>query len=136
MPDTGKIYGRGVAFPPRVGPDGRLAYSEGAENVRQNIRVILLTEPRERIMQPEFGGGLRRFLFQPNTAGTHRIIEETIRTALGRWEPRISLEGLDVRPDPEEERRAVATIRYRLIATGDTETIELTVPVSATGVPA
>ena len=136
MPNAGKIFGRGLAFPFQVGADGRLAFSEGAENIRQSIRIILLTEPRERIMRPEFGGGLRRFLFQPNTAATHRVIEEAIRTALGRWEPRIALDGVDVRGDPEEERRAVATIRYRLIATGDVETTELTVPVSATGVPA
>ena len=136
MAGGGSIFGRGMAFPPQIGPNGRIACSEGAENIRQNIRIILLTEPRERIMLPEFGGGLRRFLFQPNTAATHRVIEETIRTALGRWEPRIAIEAVDVGPDPDEERRAVATIRYRQVATGAADSTELSIPVSATGVPA
>ena len=59
-----------MSFPPRVGPDGRVAWSEGEVNVREAIRIILMTEPRERLRLPEFGGGLSRFLFEPNTV-TH-----------------------------------------------------------------
>ena len=40
-----QVYGRGIAFPPRVDARGRLAYSEGVDNVRESIRLILLTEP-------------------------------------------------------------------------------------------
>lgn len=128
-----KLYGRGIAFPPRIGPDGRLAYSDGPENVRESIRIILLTEPQERIMRPDFGGGLNRFLFQPNTPATHRLIEETITTSLGRWERRIALEGVDVGPDAEDPATARATLRYRLVATGLAEALSLAVPVGGTG---
>ena len=61
MPQTdAQLIGRGVAFPPRVDAEGRLASSEGAQHVRESIRIILSTERRERVMFPEFGGGLRR----------------------------------------------------------------------------
>jgi len=137
MSDRGaSLFGRGVAFPPRVGPDGRMAYSEGPDNIAQSIRVILMTEQGERIMRPDFGAGLGKFLFEPNTAATHRLIEERIRTALGRWEPRIALDGVDVFEDADAPRRAIATIRYRLIATGVAERIDLSVSVAANGVPA
>jgi uncharacterized protein len=56
MSDTGRILGRGISFPPRVGPDGRVAWSEGDVNVREAIRIILLTEQRERLRLPAFGG--------------------------------------------------------------------------------
>ena len=134
--DPGTLFGRGMAFPPRVGADGRMAYSEGADNVAQSIMVILMTDQQERIMRPDFGAGLGKFLFQPNTAATHRLIEDRITVSLGRWEPRIALEGVDVGPDPKEPRRAIATIRYRLIATGVSQQLDLTVPVAASGVPA
>ena len=88
--DAGKILGRGMSFPPRVGPDGRIAWSEGEANVRESIRVILMTETRERIMLPEFGGGLGRYLFEPNTVSTRSQIRERILKALERWEPRIA----------------------------------------------
>jgi phage baseplate assembly protein W len=136
MADEGRIFGRGVAFPPRVGPDGRIAFSVGAENVRQSIRVILLTEPGERIMHPAFGGGLQRFLFQPNTAATHRLIEETIQVALGRSEPRLRLDAVDVGPDPAEDRAAIAMIRYTLVATGVADSVGLRVPLGGSGGPA
>lgn len=125
--DEGTLFGRGIAFPPQVDADGRFAWSEGADNVRQSIRVILLTEPRERVMLPEFGGGLRRFLFQPNTPATHRLIEESITLALGRSEPRIRLDGVDVSEDPDDDRAAIADIRYTLIATRSSEQIKLRV---------
>src|SRR5437868_5805577 len=50
--------GQGLSFPPRVGADGRLAWSAGEENVREAIRVILMTELTERLMSEEFGCGL------------------------------------------------------------------------------
>jgi phage baseplate assembly protein W len=111
------VLGRGFAFPPRVGPDGRWAWSAGAENIRESIRVILLTEAGERVMLRDFGGGLKQFLFRPNTTSTHRLIEKQISDALERWEPRIRLESVDVQASADDPQTAVATIRYRFVAT-------------------
>ena len=58
--DPGRIFGRGVAFPPHVGPDGNMEWSEGEVNIRQAIEVILKTEERERLNLPTFGGGPRQ----------------------------------------------------------------------------
>jgi len=125
--DAGKIFGRGIAFPPRIDGEGRLASSEGAENVRESIRIILLTEPRERVMRPELGGGLRRYLFQPNTVATRRLIQEAIVQSVGRWEPRVRLGSVRVEEDPEDPQAAVATLRYRLIATQASDQLRLRV---------
>ena len=51
---------------------GGLAYAAGPEKVRQSIHLILDTEPGERIMRPDFGCGLRRYLMKPNTTATAR----------------------------------------------------------------
>lgn len=115
--DAGRIFGRGMSFPPRVGPDGRMAWSEGEDNVCEAIRIILLTEQRERLMLADFGGGLKAFLFEPNTVTTRHSIEDRIGKALARWEPRIAVEAVDVEADATDARVVVATIRYRLVAT-------------------
>ena len=39
--DEGRVFGRGISFPPRVGPDGRVAWSAGPYNIREMIRVVL-----------------------------------------------------------------------------------------------
>ena len=53
---------------------------------RQNLKMIILTSPGERIMHPKFGVGLRRYLFMNNTQSTlsdiNRKIEEQVRTYL------------------------------------------------------
>ena len=36
-----------------------------AEEVKQNFKNLLLTAPGERMMNPDFGVGLRNFLFEP-----------------------------------------------------------------------
>ena len=120
------LLGGGISFPPRIGPDGRFALSSGAANVRESIRVILSTERRERVMLPRYGGGLAPYLFQPNIPSTHTLIEDRIRQALRRWEPRIELESVRVAASTEDPREAIATVRYRLVATGDAGRLDLT----------
>ena len=112
------IYGQGLSFPPRVGADGRLVWSVGEENVRESIRLILLTEPRERLMREEFGCGLRQFLFEPNTPGTRALIRERTVRNLERWEPRVRIEDGTVDPNPADERLIAITIVFRMVATG------------------
>jgi uncharacterized protein len=125
--DDGARFGRGISFPPRIGADGRVAWSAGPENIREAIRVILLTELEERLMLPQLGGGLKRYLFQPNTVSTHRLIQRTITQALGRWEPRISVESVEVELDAEDPQAALATLRYRLVATQAADQLTLRV---------
>ena len=128
--DNDRLFGQGIAFPPRIGADGRLAWSAGAQNVRESIEIILLTEPKERLMLPEFGGGLASFLYEPNITATHRLIEERIRQSLKRWDGRVKLEDVQVRAEPAHPESAVATLRYQLVATGQSDTLTLTVPLS------
>ena len=125
--NPGTLYGRGIAFPPRVGGDGRVAWSEGETNVRESIRIILLTEERERLRLPEFGGGLGRYLFEPNTATTRQLILDRIQRALGEWEPRIRVVSVTVDAAESDSQSAIATITYRLVATGIVERVSLSV---------
>lgn len=123
--DPGKLFGRGMGFPPRVGADGRVTWSEGEANVRDCLRILLLTEPRERMRLAGFGGGLTRFLFEPNTPATRQNIRETIEDTIKRWEPRVRIDSVTVDADPADEQGAVATIAFRLVATQSLERVTL-----------
>jgi phage baseplate assembly protein W len=127
MLDAGRLFGRGISFPPRVGPDGRVAWSEGEVNVREAIRIILMTEPRERLRLPEFGAGLGRFLFEPNTVTTRQLLQDRITKTLAEWEPRVRIESVAVEPDPIDPQAALATITYKLVATQVRERVSVTV---------
>src|SRR5262245_47459382 len=123
MIDAGRLFGRGISFPPRVGADGRMVWSEGEANVREAIRIILMTEQRERLRLPEFGGSLGRFLFEPNTVTTRHLIQDRVTKTLVEWEPRIRVESVAVEPDRTDPQAAIATITYKLVATQTRERV-------------
>jgi phage baseplate assembly protein W len=125
--DPGKILGRGIGFPPRVGADGRMQWSVGETNVRESIRIILLTEQRERVRLSEFGGGLAQFLFEPNNVATRHLLEDRITKALAQWEPRVRIDSVTVDPSPDSPQEAIATISYKLVATQVRERVSLNV---------
>jgi uncharacterized protein len=114
--DDGAIYGRGISFPPRLGINGRWAWSAGGQNIREAIQVILLTIPGERLLLTSFGGRLKKYLFEPNTVASRRQMQEEIVRAVTQWEPRVSLDTVTVEGDPTDARVAVVTINYRLVA--------------------
>src|SRR3954465_6789426 len=124
--DPGQVLGRGIAFPPKIGPDGRGGFSAGGQNVRESIEIILRTEQRERLRAPRFGGGLAAYLFEPNTPATWRGLEERIQQARTLWEPRVAVDAITVLADPDDETAAIATIDYHLVATQAPGTATLT----------
>jgi len=126
-------FGKSLGFPPRVGSDGRMRWSQGETNIRESIRIVLSTDKSERIALPDFGAGLMRFLFEPNNTATHARISHAITAALARWEPRVAVESVDVAADPEDRTSAIATIGYRLVATGASERTSVAVPIGAAG---
>jgi hypothetical protein len=42
--------------------DGRLSWPPLEQSVAWQIRVVLLTQPGEQLMRPEYGAGIERFL--------------------------------------------------------------------------
>ena len=123
-------FGKSVAFPPRVDGSGRMLWSEGERNIQESIAIILRTDPNERVGLPRFGAGLTAFLFEPNNAATHARIAHAIDTALKALEPRIAVDTVDVSADPKANETAIATIAYRLVATGAAQSVALDVPLA------
>ena len=66
--------------------------SNGYENnqtiiavIEQNLKMILLTSPGERIMDPNFGVGMKRFLFEQNNASTYSVIRARIKRQVKQY---------------------------------------------------
>lgn len=131
MANSAEFYGRSVGFPPRVGTDGRVLWSEGELNVRESICIILQTRPGERLRRPDFGCGLDRYLFEPNNISTLRLIQEEVKRAITRWEPRVRLNDVQVATNPFDQRAVDITIYYTLIATQSRERLNMTFALQA-----
>tara|TARA_B000000557_G_scaffold201347_2_gene166580 strand:- start:6328 stop:6720 length:393 start_codon:yes stop_codon:yes gene_type:complete len=66
-----------------------------ADAVHQDLRILLLTTPGERVMDPLFGVGLKRFLFQPLVLGTLGDIEVRIRNQVKKYLNFITIVNID-----------------------------------------
>jgi uncharacterized protein len=111
------IIGRGADFPLRPNAAGGLRLVGGDEKIRQSIWLILSTAPGEREMRPEFGCGINDVLFDANTARLRGIVEEKVREALARWEPRIDVVEVRAETPPEGRNHLLIRIDYRVRAT-------------------
>lgn len=112
---TLRYLGSGWSFPVAPGPARTLELAQGPDKVQQSIRIILETEPGERIMRPTFGCGLRRYLMKPNTVATRSLIERDVVQALAQWEPRIRLDAVSATPgdDPALVVLAISYVHVR-----------------------
>ena len=104
-----------------------MLWSSGEDNIRESIRIILLTEPGERLYRPDFGAGLGRYLFEPNVVATHVAIADSISRALTSLGAAHPCRPVEVVADPVNAEAAIATISYTLVATQQRERLSLSV---------
>lgn len=116
--------GRHLAFPFRIGTDGRTATpADLPEHIRGEVIQLLLTAQGERPFLPSFGAGLRRLVFQRNDDATAGITKALVSQNLSRWlGQRITVELLDV---SAEDATLNVDLRYRIIATGEVISVRL-----------
>jgi uncharacterized protein len=113
------ILGSGVAFPLRVDRRGGLALVRAEEDITEAITIILGTAPGERPMRPEFGCGIHNYIFETVDAYTMARLEQEIRIAIDRWEPRIDLIDVDFGLDRVDHGEVVIEISYVVRTTND-----------------
>jgi len=106
--------------------NGELRFPTLEESVRQSIKVILQTRPGEQLMRQEFGGGLERFVNEPNNLTTQRRIRDLIVESLRRWEPRIDVDRVEVTEAPDRPSHLNVQLMYRLKRTGGSAQLGLT----------
>lgn len=66
--------------------------------IKGNLKQLLLTEQGERVMLPEYGLSLRRFLFQPLDKETFELIKEEIVFNIAKYVPGVLLKRVRVVP--------------------------------------
>jgi phage baseplate assembly protein W len=116
--DSAKDFlGVGWAFPPCTAQDGSTATASYEEDVRQAVWIILSTDWGERVMRPEFGAGLRSFVFGPLSQTVLQQVQTRVQQALVTWEPRINVEQVNVTFDPNDPGKLLIAITYRVRVT-------------------
>ena len=119
------------AFPFRIDSVSQQAALTNYEtHVDQMIRQVLLTSPGERVDLPDFGCGLRRVLFSPNSDAMAATTQVLVLQALNKWlAGQIQVQQVTVvppstAPDPAQ---LLIQIDYLLLETQTTKTMLLPV---------
>ena len=116
------MSGRHLAFPFRIGTDGRTATPPTVpDHVKGEVIQLLLTNPGERPFLPAFGGGLRRLVFEANSDVTAALAKSTITQAITRWlKTRVELTALEVE---NRDATMLVGLQYTVIATGERQAL-------------
>lgn len=86
----------GAPYPITRHPLGLLRAQKGVNQVKSDMLVLLLTEPGERVMLPDFGTPLKQFFFEQNDSFIVERVREVIANSIRRWEPRIAITAIEV----------------------------------------
>lgn len=108
------FLGRGWRFPLEPDASGRLGYVEGAANIEQSLRILLLTALGERVMRPTFGCVAPRLVFAPGSVQYLRLLETSVREAVRDWEPRVTLDDVAAEALRDDETHVNVSIAYRI----------------------
>ncbi len=119
MPKTSDFVG--FRYPIIKTPKGYFAKGRGVDQIKADLLILLLTSPGERVNLPDFGTPLKDLIFDPNDATLANRANAMVAKAITDWEPRISVDQIEVKTGAEREilspddnlteRDAILTIR-------------------------
>lgn len=69
--------------------------------LKSNLINFLLTDKGERVLNPDFGIGLRSLLFEQATQDTKDQIDYLIRKGIADWFPELVINTLTISPTPD-----------------------------------
>lgn len=133
----------GVPYPITRHPRGFLRSSYGINQIKSDLLQLLLTNPGERVMLPNYGTPLKRLIFDQNDSSLESDAREMIINSINMWEPRITVQQIDVSStvdqtqlnpgDPKEDLENILMIKILFFDPENIQEVEelsLELPVS------
>jgi uncharacterized protein len=119
--DTDKSFlGTGWGFPPEFNKrDGAVRMVSGEEDIEESLRILVSTVPRERVMQPDYGCGLKAQVFETIEESTFTLIRDAIERAVLYFEPRVDLENIEINEEQAIDGVLLLKLHYRVKTTNN-----------------
>jgi uncharacterized protein len=119
-----------IGFQPQIplsldSEDGFAMIKDLKSNIKQNLKMLLLTNPGERIMLPRFGVGMRKYLFETSGDDVYAQIDARIREQVSIFLPYLQIKRIKFSSD--NENKISLTIFYSVprISLNDVLTTEV-----------
>lgn len=112
------FLGTGWGFPPEFDMNsGEVRMVSGDEDIEESLRILMSTLPRERVMQPAYGCGLKTLVFESINESTLTMIRDEIQRAVLFFEPRIDLDDIEFNEEQAQEGVLLIKLNYRVRTT-------------------
>lgn len=119
---------RFLDYPFGVSGGGTPATTNADDHLRDLILQVLFTSPGERVNLPEFGVGVQRLVFAPNSDALRSSVQFLITTNLRRWlGERIDVDQVTVSSEPGFEETVTIEIFYTVKATRERQRLPVQV---------
>ena len=92
--------------------------------IKNNLINFFLTNPGERYLNPNFGGGLRAFIFEQITNDNLDFLREDINKKISNYFPNILVNELTVTGQPDTNQITVV-LKYSVSNTNITDILEI-----------
>jgi phage baseplate assembly protein W len=97
--------------------------------VKQNFKNLVLTAPGERVMIPDFGVGIRNYLFEQNDSSTFSEIRGRLASQTKKYMPFVSIRNVQF-INPEEQQNDIGNgvqivITYEVVPLGLADTLKV-----------
>jgi len=118
----------GVALPLTLDDsDGFTMLKSLKRTIKQNFKMLILTNPGERVMEPNFGVGMRRFLFENYHDNITTEIETKIQKQVDTYMPIISVTDIQFDASGADSNKLGVSITYRIPQIGVKDLLQFTI---------
>jgi len=97
------------------------------EVIKQNLKMLILTEPGERIMDPRFGVGMKRFLFENFSDSVYSQIDSRIREQVRIYMPDVSIRQINFYLIDPDSNSVAFRMEYSIPSIAASDLIEFTI---------
>lgn len=99
---------KGCPYPITKDVHGYLYTQLNVAQIKSDLLQLLLTNPKERVMTPDFGCNLRQLFFEPADAILAQQAIDLITKAVAKWEPRVAFEAITAATDTDNNLLSVS----------------------------
>ena len=111
----------------RDSSDGFTVIRDFSSLVKQNLKMLLLTIPGERVMEPEYGVGLKTFLFEAFNGNTYSQMDDAIRAQVTMYMPYITIGDIMFSAADQDSNILNVAVKYSIPRIGSTDLLEITI---------
>jgi len=91
--------------------------------IKQNAKMVMFTVPGERVMDPEFGVGLQRYLFENITEALLDDIRSNITSQFNIYMPYMDITRLEVVDDADDDNKILVLMQIHVSSIQETATL-------------